>query len=441
MRAVDIIGKKRDGEELIREELEFLVEGYVKGEIPDYQMSAFLMAVFYRGMTFSETGMMTRVMMNSGKTFDLSEIPGIKVDKHSTGGVGDKVSLILAPLVASVGIPVPMVSGRGLGHTGGTLDKLESIPGFQTRLDQDRFIRQIHEIGVAIIGQTDDFVPADKKLYALRDVTATVASIPLISSSIVSKKVASGADAFIYDVKAGNGAFMNTPEEAHELAVALIGVTQALGCRARALVTDMNQPLGRFVGNSLEVIESIQTLKGEGPRDLTQICLELGARMLVLGETAKTLEQGRETLGQKLESGAGLEKFREMIMAQGGDPAVCDRPELLDLSTRKKDVICPRDGYIASFDTELVGICSMKLGAGRETFDASIDPGVGLFVHKMIGDRVSSGEPLYTVYYRDEKSLKEAVEGLERSVAISTKPRDALPLIIEEIGQEDNTIG
>jgi pyrimidine-nucleoside phosphorylase len=403
--------------------------------VPDYQTAAFLMAVYFKGMTFRETAIMTELMMRSGEVFDLSEIPGIKVDKHSTGGVGDKVSLILAPLVASAGISVPMVSGRGLGHTGGTLDKLESIPGFRTRLSQREFINQVQKIGVAIIGQTDRFVPADKKLYALRDVTATVDSIPLISASIVSKKVASGADAFVFDVKTGTGAFMDTTEKSCNLARSLNGVVKELGRTSIALVTDMNQPLGRAVGNSLEVLECVQILKGEEDvPDLTEICLELGARMLILDDgRASQLPQARKTLEENLSSGKALKKFEEMLIAQGGDPRIIENASLLDLSTTCRELKAPVDGFISRFDAKGIGNACMILGAGRATYDSSIDYGVGLTVHKKIGNKVRKDDPLFKVYYRNEQSLVEALKILEQCCVISQSPVSAPALIKEEI--------
>ncbi len=433
MRAVDLILKKRGGGELTGDELDFLIHRFVKGKIPDYQMAAFLMAVYFRGMGFAETATLTRLMMNSGDTFDLSGIPGVKVDKHSTGGVGDKVSLVLGPLVASAGVPVPMVSGRGLGHTGGTLDKLESIPGFNTRIDSEHFAGQVGKIGVAIIGQTDNFVPADKKLYALRDVTATVGSVPLISASIASKKVASGADAFVFDVKTGSGAFMDTIERARELAKSLIGVMRELGKTSIALITDMNQPLGDAIGNSLEVIEAIATLKNQGPPDLKEICLELGSRMLVLGEKANTVGEGREILDAKFASGAALEKFEEMVEAQGGNPRVTSDISLFNIAPNRDDYASPRNGYIQGYDTREVGNASMVLGAGRGTYEAKIDFGVGLICHKKVGEAVSVGEPLFTIYYGNEAKLREARARLEKSVFISDEPRTPHRLIKEEI--------
>lgn len=434
MRSVDLIAKKKYGGELSRDELHFLVQGFVNNTVPDYQTASFLMAVYFQGMTFRETALMTELMMRSGEVFDLSEIPGIKVDKHSTGGVGDKVSLILAPLAASVGIPVPMVSGRGLGHTGGTLDKLESIPGFQTRISQRDFINQIQKIGVAIIGQTDRFVPADKKLYALRDVTATVDSIPLISASIVSKKVASGADAFVFDVKTGTGAFMDTPEKACDLARSLIGVVRELGRKSVALVTDMNQPLGRAVGNSLEVLECLRILKGEEHvPDLIEICLELSARMMVLGGKTSQLTQARKTLEENLANGKALKKFEDMLIAQGGDPHIIEKASLLDVSPDLKELKASSEGFISGFNAKGIGNACMILGAGRATYDSSIDYGVGLTVHKKIGDKIQKGDTVFTVYYRNEQSLMEALERLEQSYTISPSFISAPPLIKEEI--------
>jgi len=419
MRAVDLIAKKKTGGELNEEELGFLIRGFVQAEIPDYQMASFLMAVYFRGMTFIETGILTRVMMNSGDTFDLSDIPGVKVDKHSTGGVGDKVSLILAPLVASCGIPVPMVSGRGLGHTGGTLDKLESIPGFNTRMKEEDFKSQVREIGVAIIGQSDNFVPADKKLYALRDVTATVDSIPLIAASIVSKKAASGAQAFVFDVKTGTGAFMATPDKARDLALALNGVIREMGRKSIALITDMNQPLGNLIGNSLEVLECIHVLKGKGPEDLKEICLELGVQMLLLSGQYHNAGKARKSLEEKLNKGAALRKFRDMIKAQGGNTGIIENESLLDTASTTEVLKADRKGFIQGYDTFAIGNASMMLGAGRIRYDAPIDYGVGLMIHKKIGDQVAPGDPLFTLYYRDMKSLKEAKKLLSRALTIS----------------------
>jgi pyrimidine-nucleoside phosphorylase len=432
MRAVDLITKKRNGEELSSDELKFLVHGFVNGSIPDYQISAFLMSVFFQGMTFPEIGNLTRLMMHSGDTFDLSSVGAFTVDKHSTGGVGDKVSLILAPLVASAGVPVPMVSGRGLGHTGGTLDKLEAIPGYNTRLDERRFVEQIKKIGVAIIGQTDNFVPADKKLYALRDVTATVESIPLISASIVSKKAASGTDGFIFDVKTGTGAFMSTLENARKLALSLIGIMDELGKKSMALITDMNQPLGWAVGNSIEVLECVDIMKNKGPADLRKICLKLGARMLVLGDKSTDIDEAEKILDDKLVSGDALDKFREMLEAQGGNPAIIDDYSLMDVAPEKVEIPSLKDGYVESFNTREIGIASMLLGAGRLSYEDDVDFGVGLLSHKKVGDSVKKGEALFTVYYRDEKSLKAASEKLSESIRISGEPVKALELIKDE---------
>jgi len=434
MRAVDLIAKKKNGGELNPEELEYLIHGFVHETIPDYQMASFLMAVYFRGMTFTETGVLTKVMMNSGETFDLSDIPGIKVDKHSTGGVGDKVSLILAPLVSSAGICVPMVSGRGLGHTGGTLDKLESIPGFNTKMTEKEFKSQLGSIGVAIIGQTDNFVPADKKLYALRDVTATVESIPLIAASIVSKKAASGADAFVFDVKTGTGAFMTDREKARDLALALNGVIGEMGRKSIALITDMNQPLGNCIGNSLEVLECVHFFKGQGPEDLKEICMALGVRMLLLSGRYQEESAARNALEEKIRSGAGLEKFREMVKAQGGNPNIIEDESLLYISPNRKELKADRRGFLQGFDTREIGNSSMILGAGRATYDASIDYGVGIAVHRKIGDQVQPGDSLFTIYYRDQKSLKEAERRLRQSVTISehkTSPQALVKEIIQ----------
>ncbi|HPB30308.1 MAG TPA: thymidine phosphorylase [Candidatus Sumerlaeota bacterium] len=435
MRAVDIIAKKRNGGEIEPRELEFLIGGFVRKEIPDYQLAAFLMAVFFQGMTFPEMASLTSIMMRSGEVFDLSDVPGIKVDKHSTGGVGDKVSLILAPLVASAGVPVPMVSGRGLGHTGGTLDKLEAIPGFNTRLDQKTFIRQIRDIGAAIIGQSDHFVPADKGLYALRDVTATVESIPLITASIISKKVASGADAFVLDVKTGSGAFMDTLDKARALARSLIGVLKELGRNSIALITDMNQPLGKAVGNSLELVETIETLQNRGPADLVEICLELGGQMLVLGEITANVAEGRRILQRKLETGEALELFRLIIEHQGGDPSVVDLPSRIDIAPHTKTIHSPQNGYIAGYENRLVGVAACMLGAGRLRAEDDVDVGVGLISHKRIGEPVCAGEPVFTVYYRKESLFSQAEHLLKKSFLVSAEPVQSPKLIYEEIRQ------
>ena len=398
MRAYEIIHRKRDGQAIPAGEIAALIRGFTDGEIPDYQMAAFCMAVFFRGMDGAEVEALTRAMLESGDVLDLSAIPGCKVDKHSTGGVGDKISLPLAPLVAACGVRVPMVSGRGLGHTGGTLDKLESIPGFRVDLPVDRFRAQVAELGCCLIGQTARIAPADRRLYALRDVTATVESIPLIAGSIMSKKLAEGIDALVLDVKVGSGAFMKTLEDARRLATTLAGIGHGMGKRVSALLTDMSQPLGRAVGNALEVRESIELLRGGGPADARALTVELGAEMLLLGGVAATLAEARGAIEAAIADGRGLERFRRVVAAQGGDPAVVDDPSRLPSSTMLRDVLAPSAGVVETIDTEGVGLAAMALGAGRARVEDRIDPAAGIVVHKKLGDRVERGEPLCTLH-------------------------------------------
>jgi len=398
MRAYEIIHRKRDGQAIPAGEIAALIRGFTDGEIPDYQMAAFCMAVFFRGMDGAEVEALTRAMLESGDVLDLSAIPGCKVDKHSTGGVGDKISLPLAPLVAACGVRVPMVSGRGLGHTGGTLDKLEAIPGFRVDLPVDRFRAQVAELGCCLIGQTDRIAPADRRLYALRDVTATVESIPLIAGSIMSKKLAEGIDALVLDVKVGSGAFMKTLEDARRLATTLAGIGHGMGKRVSALLTDMSQPLGRAVGNALEVRESIELLRGGGPADARALTVELGAEMLLLGGVAATLVEARGAIEAAIADGRGLERFRRVVAAQGGDPAVVDDPSRLPSSTMLRDVLAPSAGVVETIDTEGVGLAAMALGAGRARVEDRIDPAAGIVVHKKLGDRVERGEPLCTLH-------------------------------------------
>jgi len=398
VRAYEIIHRKRDGQAIPAGEIAALIRGFTDGEIPDYQMAAFCMAVFFRGMDGAEVEALTRAMLESGDVLDLSAIPGCKVDKHSTGGVGDKISLPLAPLVAACGVRVPMVSGRGLGHTGGTLDKLESIPGFRVDLPVDRFRAQVAELGCCLIGQTARIAPADRRLYALRDVTATVESIPLIAGSIMSKKLAEGIDALVLDVKVGSGAFMKTLEDARRLATTLAGIGHGMGKRVSALLTDMSQPLGRAVGNALEVRESIELLRGGGPADARALTVELGAEMLLLGGVAATLAEARGAIEAAIADGRGLERFRRVVAAQGGDPAVVDDPSRLPSSTMLRDVLAPSAGVVETIDTEGVGLAAMALGAGRARVEDRIDPAAGIVVHKKLGDRVERGEPLCTLH-------------------------------------------
>ena len=385
MRTVDLILRKRAGEELGVEEIQFLVNGYTTGQIPDYQMSAFLMATYFTGMTDRELSSMTECMMQSGETLSLSEIPGIKVDKHSTGGVGDKTSLICAPIAAAAGVVVPMVSGRGLGHTGGTLDKLESIPGFRTDLTVEQFRAQLATLGLCFIGQTEEIAPADKRLYALRDVTGTVESIPLIASSIMSKKLAEGVDALVLDVKVGNGAFMKKQVDARRLAQAMVGIGRRLDKKVQALITDMNQPLGYAIGNALEIMEVSQTLQKAGPADLTRLSLELAARMIFLAKITPTLEEARKLAEDKLMDGSAFAKFRAVVEAQGGNSQALDRFELLPNATGMREILSPRSGYISAIMAEDMGRASSMMGAGRASKEDSIDPAVGIILEVKVG--------------------------------------------------------
>lgn len=398
MRTVDIIHKKRDGGELTKEELDFLIEGYTRGDIPDYQLSAWAMAVFFNGMTARETAELTMAMVRSGEQVDLSSIPGVKVDKHSTGGVGDTTTLILAPLVAAAGIPVAKMSGRGLGHTGGTIDKLEAIPGFEVERTKEQFLNQVKEIGLAVVGQSGNLTPADKKLYALRDVTATVESIPLIASSIMSKKIASGADAIVLDVKTGRGAFMKSLEDSVRLAKAMVEIGTEIGRETVAVITNMDEPLGPSIGNALEVREAIETLKGQGPAELTELCRELAKHMVLLGGKAQDETEAKQLVDQLLKSGEALEKLKQLIKAQGGDARVADEPDRLPEAAYRVPVPSPADGSIAAIDAEALGVTAMLLGAGRATKDDPIDLAVGIKLFKRVGDTVKAGEPLAELY-------------------------------------------
>lgn len=433
MRAYDIIHKKREGKKLSKEELEFLIKGYVQGDIPDYQMSAWAMAVFFQGMDAEETANLTMLMAESGDMIDLSDIEGIKVDKHSTGGVGDTTTLILAPLVASAGIPVAKMSGRGLGHTGGTIDKLESIPDFNTSMSRDRFIDNVNQHGVAVVGQTGNLTPADKKLYALRDVTATVESIPLIAGSIMSKKIAGGADAIVLDVKTGSGAFMKEIDEARELARTMVAIGEQVGRKTMAFITDMNQPLGCAVGNALEVKEAVETLKGNGPEDLTNLCIELGAGMLELAGRVGDLEEGKELLREKLKNGDALNKFSEMIAAQEGNQEIVDDFNLLPETDKKVEIKAEKDGYISNIEALEVGISAMLLGAGRETKDSEINLAVGIVLEKKVGDKVKKGETLAVLHVDDEKNLEEAKSKLAAAFSYSKEKPEKKELIYEII--------
>ena len=435
MRTVDLIHRKRDGEELTPEEITSLIDGYTRNEIPDYQMSAFLMAVFNSGMTDREVSAMTESMIRSGETVDLSSIPGIKVDKHSTGGVGDKTSLISAPLAASAGVIVPMISGRGLGHTGGTLDKLESIPGFRTDLTVDEFRSVLQAHGLAFIGQTPEVAPADGKLYALRDATATVESIPLIATSIMSKKLAVGLDALVLDVKVGAGAFMKRQVDARRLAQMMVGIGRRMDKRVQALITDMNQPLGYAVGNALEVMEVSQTLQNAGPTDLTRISLELAARMIYLAKIVPTLDEAREVAQQKLLDGSGYRKFKDVIEAQGGNSQVLDRFELLPNATGVREIASPRAGYVSAIDAEYIGVASSMIGAGRDTKEDSIDPAVGVILEVKTGQKVEAGGVLCRLYYTSEDRVEDASQQIEDAFRISAQPPEERELILEVVSQ------
>jgi pyrimidine-nucleoside phosphorylase len=433
MRTVDLIRRKRDGEELSQEEIQYLVDGYTRTEIPDYQLSAFLMAVFFSGMTDREVSVLTESMMNSGSIVDLSSIPGVKVDKHSTGGVGDKTSLIASPIAAAAGVVVPMISGRALGHTGGTLDKLESIPGFRTDLTLDEFRGLLLQHKLAFIGQTPEIVPADNKLYALRDATASVESIPLIASSVMSKKLAISLDALVLDVKVGSGAFMKKQVEARRLAQMMVGIGRRLDKRVQALITDMNQPLGYAIGNALEVMEVSQTLQNAGPADLTRLALELAARMIYLGKISKTLDEAREIAQAKLLDGSGFQKLKEVIAAQGGNPQVLDRFELLPNATGAQEITAPKGGYVSAIDAELIGQASSMIGAGRNTKEDSIDPAVGVILEVKVGQKIDSGSILCRIYHTSDQHLEEAAELVEDAFRISNQPVDERDLILEVV--------
>jgi pyrimidine-nucleoside phosphorylase/thymidine phosphorylase len=439
MRAVDVLERKRDGLELAPEEISFLIDSFTRGDVPDYQMSAFLMAVFLRGMTPSETVALTECMLRSGSILSFDDVPGPKVDKHSTGGVGDKTSLIIAPLAAACGVVVPMITGRGLAHSGGTVDKLESIPGFEVRLEPKRLKDVVARVGCALVGQTESIAPADRKLYALRDVTATVESYPLITGSILSKKLAEGISGLVLDVKVGSGAFMKTREKAEELARTLVSTAEKMGTRAVALLTDMSQPLGHLVGNALEVEESVATLKGEGPGDLTKLSVELTAHMLVIGGIAKSVDDARARVEEELRTGRGLQKFIEVVEAQGGDPRIVDGG-VLPRARSTRDVSSDRGGFVARIDTEKLGTAGMLLGAGRRKVEDEIDPAAGLIVHVKNGDRVEKGQPLVTLHYNNASSLEEAELAVSRAYTLSDSPPPSLPdLVLALLEPERNS--
>jgi len=433
VRAVDIIVKKRDGGSLASAEISCFVEGVTDGTWPDYQASALLMAILLRGMTPEETATLTDAMVRSGVRLDLGGIPGVKVDKHSTGGVGDKTSLILAPLGAACGVPVPMMSGRGLGHTGGTLDKLESIPGFRVDLSLDEMRASLAAVGCVMIGQTKEIAPADKKLYALRDVTGTVESIPLITASIMSKKIAEGIDALVLDVKTGSGAFMKTEKDSWRLAESLVAIGAASGVRTDAVVTRMDSPLGLAVGNANEVIECLEVLKGRGPRDLVDLSIELAARMLLVGRAASDRSEAERLVRRAIASGAGLEKFRRIIERQGGDAGVVDDYARFPAAPERHVVKAGQSGYLARLDAELVGRASVALGAGRNRVEEAIDPAVGIMVMAKPGDAVREGDGLLELHVRDRARLEAAVALARRSIVIEAAPPTPSPLIVGEV--------
>lgn len=433
MRMVDIIEKKRDGHTLNKEEIEFVIEGYVKGQIPDYQISSFLMAIYFQGMNKDEVNHLTSAILYSGDIIDLSSIKGIKVDKHSTGGVGDKTTLVLAPLVASVGAKVAKLSGRGLGHTGGTLDKLESIEGLTINIDIDRFVNQVNTIGLAVAGQTANLTPADKLLYALRDVTATVPSIPLIASSIMSKKLASGSDVIVLDVKIGDGAFMKTLEEARALSKVMVGIGESFGRKTVAFITDMDQPLGLTVGNRLEVKEALDTLEGNGPKDLEDLCIEIGAYMVYSAEITKSLEEAKSLLREKINNGEAHKKQLEFIAAQGGQ-----LPQFDSFIQVKEtvEVYAKQSGFIKDINALAIGLGAMKLGAGRATKEDEIDPNVGIVLRKKVGSQVQKGESLATLYNNLEH-IDDIIKEVENAFSITDQPVEERPIIYEIITKKD----
>lgn len=432
MRMYDIIEKKRDGNELSEEEIRFFVNGYTNGDIPDYQVSALLMAIYFQDMSEKERALLTTAMVDSGDKIDLSAITGIKVDKHSTGGVGDTTTLVLAPLVASVGVPVAKMSGRGLGHTGGTIDKLESVPGFHTEISNSEFIDLVNKNKVSVIGQTGNLTPADKKLYSLRDVTATVNSIPLIASSIMSKKIASGADAIVLDVKTGAGAFMKDIDDAKQLAKAMVSIGKQVGRNTMAVISDMSQPLGLAIGNALEVKEAIETLQGKGPKDLTELCLVLGSQMVLLAEKASSLEEARQMLEENLSNGRALEHFKLFLSSQGGDASVVDQTDLLPKANHQIELSASKSGTIETMIADDIGTAAMMLGAGRATKESEIDLAAGIMLHKKVGDSVQEGEALLTIH-SNSPNVESVINLLQESIVISEKEVHAPKLVYEMI--------
>ena len=430
MRMVDIIEKKRDGKELTTQEINFFIEGYTKGDIPDYQASALAMAIYFQDMNDRERADLTRAMVNSGDTIDLSGIDGIKVDKHSTGGVGDTTTLVLAPLVASLGIPVAKMSGRGLGHTGGTIDKLESVKGFHVELTKEQFIDLVNRDKVAVMGQSGNLTPADKKLYALRDVTGTVNSIPLIASSIMSKKIAAGADAIVLDVKTGDGAFMKTEKDAEELAHAMVRIGNHVGRKTIAIISDMSQPLGFAIGNALEVKEAIETLQGKGPQDLTDLVLTLGSQMVILAKKAETTQEAKAMLREAITSGKAIAKFKEFLQNQGGDASVVDDTAKLPQAKYQIELPAKKSGYVSRMVADEIGVASMLLGAGRATKEDTIDLAVGIVLHKKVGDKVSEDESLLTIHSNRE-NVDEVIQKLYDNIFIEDTAK--APQLIHEI--------
>lgn len=433
MRMYDIISKKKKGEELTTAEINFFVEGFTKGEIPDYQVSALMMAIYFQKMNKRETADLTMAMVNSGDKLNLDKIKGVKVDKHSTGGVGDSISLVLTPMVAACGVPVAKMSGRGLGHTGGTIDKLESFKGFSVELSEEKFMDNVNNIGIAIASQTANLAPADKKLYALRDVTATVDNMSLIASSIMSKKIASGADGIVLDVKVGDGAFMKTSEDAKALAEEMVDIGKHVGRETVAVISDMDQPLGFAVGNSLEVIEAIETLKGHGPEDLLNLALTIGSNMLMIAKKAGNFEEGKKMLLQTIENGSAIEKLKEFVKAQGGDERMVDNTDLFPKAKYEMKVIANKDGIISKINAEKVGVIAMELGAGRATKDSVIDLSVGIVFSKKRGEKVNCGDCLGIVYANSKEKVETAVEKLLREIVISSNYEEKIPLVYDVI--------
>jgi pyrimidine-nucleoside phosphorylase len=432
MRMVDLIEKKRDGVELTKDEINYIIKGYTDGSIPDYQMSAFAMAVYFNDMTTEERANFTMAMVESGDQIDLSSIEGIKVDKHSTGGVGDTTTLVLAPLVAALGVPVAKMSGRGLGHTGGTIDKLEAVPGFHVEIDNEKFVELVNKNKLAVIGQTGNLTPADKKLYGLRDVTATVSSIPLIASSIMSKKIAAGADAIVLDVKTGEGAFMKELDDAKELAKAMVDIGNSIGRRTMAVISDMSQPLGRAIGNALEVEEAIDTLRGNGPKDLEDLCLALGSHMVVLAKKAETHDEAKHLLKEVMNNGKAIEAFKLFLASQGGDASVVDNPDSLPKAKYKIEVPAQASGTVNKITANDIGTAAMLLGAGRATKESEIDLAVGLMLNKKVGDIVKQGDSLVTIHSNNE-NIAHIIEMIQACYSITESTTEVPPLIYAEI--------